>query len=399
VPDTLDHFVSEAFEDDDLQRVAERVRQGKADAGIVGFQEMWEEWAATWAPPSLQPGQLRPFAFNNWRGYDSEGLASTWMELVVNPAAASQIDEQIIRHLLFCDSIALPDPFFWTPEGDLILPRWSDRASLAVAIETVNRLSDLIQEGVIVLVPKQHFPAPEVSQVIGDSGADLFPPPPSDWWVLPPHRVVALDLAAQIGTADGGLDPYLPTNAHVEIFRQLCAAADAEIKALIGSTAPNPANAILPRVLDCRLPDAAGVTFDDVIAIRRQGYFADWRNALASGVDRFTRRVGDNPESWPNADKAMREEVAAEVQEKARQAQKEIGWTKNPRIDVGVNLVLVGGAASAAFLAPPVAAAIAGAAALPTLMGLWARYRFRRSGYARHVAIFERADPGRASPA
>lgn len=386
---TLDQLVSEAFEDDDLERVASRVRQGKADAHAASLEEAWYGWADEWEPPPLPPGHLRPFAFNSWKGYDGGHLASAWMELVVNPAEAGKLDEQIVRHLTFCHSIALPDPFFRSPDGEFAWRQWFDRESLAAVIETVDRLRELIREDILVVVPMQQPSAPEVTYAVDDSVAELFPTPPPDWFGLSPQQVAALDLGAQIGTADGRLDPYLPTAGHVAVFRLISAAGDAEVRELIGDSSPDPSGAILPQILRCPLPDPTGVTLPDLIAIRRDGYFSDWRNALADGVDRFVRYVGDNPEGWPNADQALRDQIAASVREKASEAQKDIGWTKNRKVDIGVNLVLTGVAASTAFAAPPIAAAIAATGALPTLGGVWARYRFRRGAYARHVALFE----------
>lgn len=386
---TLDCLVSDVFEDDDLARVADRVREGKADAHIARLRQAWEEWADAWVAPPLPPGNVRPFAFNNWRGYDDIGLVSAWADFVGNAEAASQIDQQIIRHLLFCHSIALPDPFFRSLDGEFSVPRWVGREGLAATIETVGRLKDLLKNGIIVVVPRQHPPVPEAAQVIGGSAAELFPAPPPGWLVIPPQQVVAIDLAQQIGSADGTLDPYLPTPAHVAIFRLLSASADALIRAAIGDATPNPSNAILPEILRCSLPDPTGVTLPDIIAIRRDGYFDDWRNALADGVDRFTRYVGENANNWPNPDMVLRDEIAAAVQDKAQQARKSTGWDNKPTVKVGVNLVLAGGAATAALLiAPPVAAAIAAFGALPTFYDVWARYRFRNGAYARHVALF-----------
>ncbi len=383
---TLDAVLSEVFEDDDLERVASAVRGGKAEDNLRRLGPAWEEWADTWTPPSLPVGHLCPFAFNNWKGYDDTGLVSAWMELA--RADPVQIDQQIVRHLLYCHSLALPDPLFRSPDGDFVYARWTTRDDLATTIDTVGRLAPLIRRNIIIVVPKQCGPVPEAAQAIGSRGGDLFPPPPEGWLVLPQQQVTALDLAQQLGSADGALDPYLASPAHAQIFRMLAESGDAEIRRVLDDAVPEPSAVMLPEVLRCPLPDPLNISLDDVVAIRRAGDFDGWRNSLAEGVERFTRYVGDNPHQWPQADVALRKEISASVQAGARQLAKELGWPKSRKVDVGVKLVLGSGTIAAAFVAPPVAAAIAATGLAPTLMGLWSRYRFRDGAYARHVAAF-----------
>jgi hypothetical protein len=151
----------------------------------------------------------------------------------------------------------------------------------------------------------------------------------------------------------------------VEIFRLLTAAADAKIQAAIGNSTPSPANTLLPEILRCPLPDPSGLTLADIIAIRRDGLFKEWRNSLADGVQRFRQYVEDNPEGWPNSDSALRDQITEAVQERAQQARKDAGWIQKPKVNVAIKGVLASGAAAAAFLAPPVVAAMAAAAVAP----------------------------------
>lgn len=389
-------LLSDVFEIDDLRKVAARIRDGKADDLANRLYEPWAAWAATWVAPPLPEGHLRPFAFNNYSGFDNDGLASAWMNLVAVRDGGDAIEEQIVRHLLFCDGIALPDPFFTSPDGETILPRFyrnqgvvESRDNFAAVVETVDRLKELIKLNILVIVPKYYPMIMEAVFAVGGTAAELFPPYPPGWAAIPRQQVAALDLVAQVEAGAGDLDPYLPTAGHIAVFRELAKAGDEAIRDAIGDAAPSPLNRVLPQVLSCPIPNPVGVTLADIVAIRKQHHFEGWRNAVAAGVERFMQGVEGDPDGWPNSEKALRREISASVKQQMKQETKDIGWIKKPNVEAGVNLVLVGGTAAAtAFLAPPVAAAIGMTAALPTLSSVFSRYRFRRGAYARHVAVF-----------
>jgi hypothetical protein len=385
----LDRLIADVFEDDDLARVAIKVRAGKADKEIAHLQDAWLAWAESWKPPPEVPdGYLRPFAFNNWAGYDNGGLASAWIDQVARPGGAGPVDQQLLRHLLFCYSVALPDPLFRSPDGDVVRPRWTDYDGLAAAIETVHRLRKLIHTDIVVTVPRQAGILPEAAITIGDAAADLFDRPPADSYVMKPQQVVALDLASQIGPADGEFDPYLPTDAHIAVFRLLAAAGDAELKNMLPQSSPELQSALLPEILHCDLPDPVGISFDDVVSMRKDGYFDDWRRAVADGVHTFRAYAEDHPGDWPNSANAMRTVIADAVTEKASAAKKDLEWTKKPVVRYGLSALLGAGAVGSALVAAPVAAVLGAAAFTPSLLNTWARYKFKKGTYARHVAVF-----------
>lgn len=188
------------------------MREGKADTYIGWLQDAWLDLADNWTPPPEVPdGYVRPFAFNSWSGYDDGGIASTWIDQVARRGGAVQVDQQLLRHLLFCHSIALPDPLFRTPDDDTTWPRWTDPDGLAAAIETVHRLRELIDQDIVVTVPRQGGILPEAAITIGDDAADLLDPPPADWHGMATPHVVATDYVdlslrtRRVGVADNNL--------------------------------------------------------------------------------------------------------------------------------------------------------------------------------------------------
>jgi hypothetical protein len=397
---TLDQVIEEAFADDDLHRVAEAVGVGRADDGLQRLYEAWPEWASGWQPPPLPEGQLRPFAYNNWKGHDGGGLASAWMDLVGRPEGSEELQGQVVRHLLFCDSVAVPDPMFRTADGHRFVPRVSEmisdrpaqRAWAAAAIDSVHRYRELIAANIIVIVPaptivNRLVPA-ATSAVTDPSTTELFPPLPPDWWGFSHHHIAAIDTAVQLASSGGELDPYLPTQGHLSVFRQLARSADRTMREAFGISAPNAYNAILPHLLSCPLPDPGRLSLHDLAVIRKDGHFQAWRDAVAAGARRCIDLIGEDPESWPNAGEVLRGAISQEVEDAAEAAKASIGWTRNRSIDVSVDLALVGGTAAAAFLAPPVAAGLAGLEGAKLLAGVFRRWRFARGSFARHVAVF-----------
>lgn len=266
--------------------------------------------------------------------------------------------------------------------------------SLAAAIETVHRLRSLIRKDIVVTVPRQHGILPGAAMAIGDGAADLFERPPPDWFIIPAQQVVALDLTSQIGTAGGAFDPYLPTDAHLAVFRLLAQAGekelmrDEEFKNVLEQSAPELQSTLLAEILDCALPDPVGIGFDDVISLRQDGYFDDWRRAVAHGVRAYQEHAKKYPGDWPNSGRAVRSEIADAVTENAAAAWKDLEWTDKPIVRHSLSAVLGAGAIGAAFVAPPVAAVLTAAAFTPPLLNTWAQYKFKKGAYARHVAVF-----------
>lgn len=383
---TLERVIADTFGEDDLSRVVGAVRAGNADREMGRFQEAWEEWAETVSLPPLPPGHLRPFAFNSWTGYDTGGLASAWIDSVAAGDDAARLDRQILRHLLFSHSLAVPDPFFRSPDGDEVRPRWVDRDGFAAAVDTVRRYSELITRDILVIVPRQHTPWPYVTASVDAKAAELFPDPPEGWYALAQHKVVAIDLTTQVLTAPELLDPYLPTAGHLEVFRQLMTAADRDIAATVAAGTPTGAERLFPEFLRCTLPDPLDLTVSDIVNIRADGYFDRWREAVAVGTARFIDSLRLNP-GWPHDGSELLDEISVSVRDAAEDVRGETGFPKNAGVEAVFNAALVGGAAAAVWF-PPVGIPVAAAGALPYLANTFCKWRFGKGSFSRHVAVF-----------
>jgi hypothetical protein len=397
---SIAELVEASFESD-LRDSAEALRAGKADDRLERLYEAWPGWASRWDPPPLPPGQLRPFACANWAGHDAGGLASAWMDLVGRPGHGNRLERHIVRHLLFCDSLALPDPFVYSPDGQTLTPRGAGgisdleacRAWAATAIDWIARLQDLIAANVIVVPPSPLKPRgldQAAAQSVDRSLADQFPAKPADYWGLGEHQIVAMDITLQLTAAGGAMDPYLPTAAHAAVFRGLMRSADETIRYATQDAKPGRYDAILPRLLTSDLAEPLDVSLADVAAIRRNGEFDGWGDAVAQGVRKYVDRVGDDGQ-WDSPE-LLRQEIGEAVTREAERVKASLGWSKKREVEVGFDFAVVGGAVAASFLNPFVGAGVAALEGAKLLAVEFARWRFARGALARHVAVFTDAD-------
>ena len=71
----------------------------------------------------------------------------------------------------------------------------------------------------------------------------------------------------------------------------------------------------------------------------------------AEGVRRFRASAGDKPDDWPNASQGLRRSIADQVRAEADRQTAAIGWSRNPAVDVSIDLVLVAGSAASTLAA------------------------------------------------
>ncbi len=258
----------------------------------------------------------------------------------------------------------------------------------ATAIDRMARLEELISTNVIVVVP-----APIVNtdldkaaaQAVDPSLVSEFPSKPPDYWGLGDHQIAAMDIAQQLAAARGAVDPYLPTRGHAAVFRALMTSADETMRSTTADATPPKYGAILPHVIKADVVEPVGVSLADIVAIRRNGQFDPWRDAVAEGVTSYIDRVGNDGRLYvPNL---LREEIAEKVSEKAKEVQQSLSWTKRRSIRLTVRLAAVGGGIAATFL-PPLGLIPAGLEGGQLLATQFARWRFARGAFARQVAVF-----------
>jgi hypothetical protein len=393
-------LVQTTFESD-LRDAAEALRSGGADDRLQQLYRAWPAWASEWPAPALARGELRPFACSNWSGHDASGLASAWMDLAGRAGHGLRLEQHLTRHLLFCDSVALPDPFVYSPDGETLVRRAAGgirdlpacRSWAAEAIECMARLQELIARDVIVIAPCPLKPFgldPAAAQAVDASLAGEFPRKPADYWGLGEHQIVAMDIALQMVAAGGAMEPYLATPGHAAVFRTLVRSTDETIRAATHDSRPGRYDVLVPRLLTSKVLEPADVTLADVMAIRRHGEFDGWRAAVAEGVRSYVDRVGDDGR-WESTE-LLREEIAEAVDREADRVKRSLGWSRSRDLEVGFDVALVGGAVASEFLNPILAAGAASLMGARLLAVEFVRWRFARGTLARHVAVFRSAE-------
>jgi len=391
---TILNLINDAFGTDDYARLADKVRSGAADRNLARFLESWEQWAAEWIPPPAPPHVIRPYALAHWKGDPTSGLSGLWQQGA--GGSDKPLRRQLLHHLLYCDAIALPDPLFGqaalTPTFRIEGPSSIELERFLVA-EVITRLgpfAELIESGVVIIVPyadEPDLPSYLISDLtqVADKVDSEFPQMPADWLEITYARRAAIDIAAQITLGKGDFDAYLPTAAHVHLFRTMCGTVDAVLRDVAGS--PLPENRLFWRLLDCQLPDIADLPVKDVVAIRRDGEFGLFRQAVTNGLLRVEALTGHDSD-WPGIPEATKHEIAVSLREAANKADRSLR-SREKKVMFGIDGVTVGGAVAATFLAPPFSTILVGLPALGLLCHAVLRWRLGRPGsFARHLAVF-----------
>lgn len=394
---TVLNLINETFGSDDCAALAEQVRSGAAIHHVSDLLESWRQWAFEWSAPAAPPHSFRPYAFAHWRGDPTSGLSSLWQKSV---GGSQELNNQIVHHLLYCDAIALPDPLFgqgaMTPLlnfPDLTSPE-IERLSVAEVMSRVAPLAELIEHGVIVVVPYTDEPDVPTSMLpdlaaVADTVDKDFPQMPDDWLEVSYARRAAIDIVAQMMLGDGEFDAYLPTRAHIRLFHAMNKRVDAALHQVAGSALPG--SRLFWRLLDCQLPDLASLPLKEVVAIRKSGEFEPWRRAVADGLLRAEALLGQDEDGLGFAEMDRRE-IGMSVQEAADKSVQSLRRSKEKKVNFGVDAVVVGGAMAATFLVPPLSTVLVGLAAFGPLSHLFLRWRCRRPGsFARHVEVFGNA--------
>jgi hypothetical protein len=392
------NLINEAFGTDDYATLADKVGSGAADPHVRSFLDSWRQWAIDWTSPEAPPHAIRPYVLAHWKGDPTSGLSGLWQQDSGGANTSDVLRVGFLRHLLYCDAIALPDPLFGQAAITPILgqaPQFSflalERMSVAEVIARLAPFAKLIENDVLIVVPyteEPDLPVPLITDLaeVADTVDAEFPQMPSDWLEITYARRASIDIGAQITMGKGDFDAYLPTQAHVHLFRAMCGTVDSVLGKVSGS--PLPENRLFWRLLDCELPDLIDIPLKDVVAMRRNGEFESWRRAVTDGLLRAEALTGHDND-WPGIPASTKHEIALSVQEAAKASEGSLGQSKGKKVTATIDMAAVGGAIAATFLAPPMSTALVGLSALGMLCHAVLRWRLGRPGsFARHVAVF-----------
>ncbi len=395
---------------DDYPKLVAHIEKGQADAGVSKFLDAWQQWASEWKPPAAtNPDAIRPYAFGRWRDDPGGGVAAAWASLpprhATSDVRAERLHAQFLRHLLYCDAVALPDPLFGeaalTPLLALGMANSIEyhRAATAETIKRLTPFAPLFENDVLIIVPYQDeadLPTELITQLskIARTVDSEFPQMPPDWLEIPYSTRAAINLTAQICSAGGEFDPYLPTQAHNSLLRALCRMVNAELRGKVAGFAPE--SRLYSRVIACDVPDPIGLEVADVVAIRRSGDFKVWREAVSAGVLTAEQllQAGDGSDP-PGLDAETTKQIALSVKKAAKKMVGNRAEVK-PALGYGLDAVGFGGAVAGAALTAtattPIAVALAGLAGLGLVARAYAHWRSRRpTAFTRHVAVFGEA--------
>jgi hypothetical protein len=126
------NLINEAFGTDGYARLAGKVGSGAADRHIPVFLDSWRQWALDWTSPEAPPHAIRPYALAHWKRDPTSGLSGLWQQGAGGANASDVLRDQFLRHLLYCDAIALPDPLFGQAALTSILGQAPELSSLAL---------------------------------------------------------------------------------------------------------------------------------------------------------------------------------------------------------------------------------------------------------------------------
>ena len=394
---TVVDLLEEVFETDKFKKLASRIEQGKVGvATIESFYQRWPMWASS-VRIDASPGALTPFAFAAWRGHGSDNLAAAWPRLVgADDDGRAALHRVLLKHLLFCDAVAVPDPFvardapgsgFRIRVDGLVVDEESTRRWMARVLRSLESYADLVRAGVLRIVPAPELPEAREVVLLEDAMTDeekgAFPDQPPLYSGISYAGQAAAGLLAQLRTANHfpALDPYFPTFGHFAVFRRMHEVSE-------GVKMRDHRPPTLAKFLACELPELIDLTMRDVVAIRQDGHFDRWRHTLAEGVRRYEDQVNGMEDLLSSSAAAMRSELSANLDQLVNEARADLAWLSKPTISTTIELILVGTSVAAALVAPPVAAGLAGAAAVPILARAFQRWRTARGALTRHVAVF-----------
>jgi hypothetical protein len=388
--------VRSSFGTGKYSKVIAGIQSGKVtDRQIEEFLEAWEQWAARWTPVRPTGRRIQPFAYAHWRGDPTSGLSTLWKNQV--DAGESEFHRQLLRHLLYCDAIAVPDPVMGQGSllpmlgyrSELSSPAWT-RELVAQGLAKLSSYAELIDSGVLVIVPggvRGEVPTDlvaELAEVAKSHEAD-FPRMPESWLEINYAQRAAIDLGSQMVAGEGVFDVYLPTPAHERLFITLLNSVDREHRRVTGRQREE---RLLWRLLQCDLPDVGDLPIKDVISIRRADEFRFWRDAVAQGLERLDREAIEFERVDDFTPQAIAEAVE-NVEEAARVARGSVTWSGRAVVGFTVQLVTIAGGVAGAALFPAAAPVFAGLGVLPLIHQVVSQWQARRPGaLGRHVALF-----------
>jgi hypothetical protein len=416
-PTLLDALCEELGTDSLTEREAWRVGDMSSTAHRV--LEAWSRWAEAAVIPDLQSDELRPLVEprlvpTRWAETRMPGdLSGTLGWLGLGDDSVGSAVSLVRHHLLYCHSVGLRDPFWG-----------GSRLAVPEGMRLLMQLEPLIRAGVVVVFPSWRTrPVPGKLDAVGrllgedrarDAGlrmtlpanwkefyeADLNPPdrrPPDPG----PFRIAAQreelhDVLARVIDSIYDLqdyrdraDLYLPTHNALWAMKLLIEHTDLSLSREAGRRKLQ----LLPELLKTSLPGFADrLTVADIIAIRSDDSFAEWRRILGSALT----QVGDlNPEDLVVGSPALAHlnaqlDVAAQGARAQVERSRALRDSKRAAIEISVPTALAAASALATG-ANPVGAAAVGVGVTAKLMLDWWQGRESKGKQAlmRHAVLFQ----------
>lgn len=382
--------------------------------------EVREEWVRTPSVPAFLPGQLWPLITDGAGG--REGIRQLYLH-----DSAAALSRSLVLHLLFCHGVVIEDPLA-IPMSLVRTLRYSERERSDLLAGVIRRLATLepfIAKGFVRIVPKPvEYGTDEVSAALGLgtlgdvtqrlNAANVIETFNRDLWgksePLRPNLARARDrdravlsVAHQlqlIAELRGGPDLYIGNDAEAEILHQLLvvSAPQGARSRHIGDGQSRSAGLgrHFRRINLDDLPpvDVDALSLADILALRKDGMFDQWRAMLSVAMDDWIRdkEAGVAPIDAEVAFVDRLHQGSAHAHDAIRASRFLPTIAQMP---IPMSITVVGATASALISHDPlVVAGVAGGEALATWFWQWLSGRAGggSSAWCRFAASFEQAN-------
>lgn len=402
-------------------------------------EAVWR-WRSTASLPSLPPGGIRPLVEHVYGvdvsgTWDASTLPGRWSWGI--GGNRTEFLSLLKYHLLYCDSVALRDPFALVPPGrdPLRRVRGAARQQLSDIVQrgTANdlralaALSSLIREDVVLLVPRRHALADRhhvAEDVLGHTSLSAYterlsPLPPFEadlarydalldedtetgfarrvadkrYAYLWASLARVLDALAGLENVGQRADLYLPDHNSRVALELLLSHSGATT---FGDVQAH-GSALLPELLKIYVPGfGSSLTVEDIIAIRREGAFARWRVLLANALGSIALTGDDLLRPAAPSRHALGEQLAAATHEMRVRVEKSAALSALSRAPVDLTIATAAAGAGALITGDaPATLGSAAAAVAAQLVVDWWRGRAQEGDQLvlRHAAVFQPEGP------
>lgn len=421
----------------------------RAPVTITRLADGVREWERSAQVPQLLPGQVRPLAMPlpgasplaSVRS-DFGPLAWAWSEAQSPNAGGQRLAASIGRHLLYAHSVALGNPLDiprmdeglersrvnLQPHGIHVGHYSTNRRYLekiAGALNALAAVEKLVDAGVVVIIPARLIPENAGSLILKaihshgepdwDDETDPLGPLTTDDYIqiqdeasdrvlwspssaVPVYRQRRImDLGGLVGAAmlagsTVDVDMYLPSARSERTLQIAIERTGIELRRSAGVVDLQ----FFPALLKLNLPRLDDLSIQDITAIRRDGLFSPWHEAMRRGLEQVASLPPDALLHDERAVALIRAEVANAAHDVAKQvrASRLLTRMRAGALDLTVSSAIATAALLELTHGDPRSLAVAPAQALAKMVLEWLRGRPKAGQMAlvRHAQLFEPAD-------